>query len=147
MKMNRVIGKRWGILAGLFLSFAALAPAKDGRDFAGFYELTDVSELGDDYQLTFTARVFNYSDADVNNASLFLQDASEPGKTYATFTGVYMHDRENVRLSSLVTVPRREYKSWLQGRSPALEIQFTDPSGKTVRRRVELMQMPVGEEQ
>lgn len=147
MKMKSVIDKRWGILVGLFLLCAPLAPAKNGRDFAGFYELTDVSELGDGYQLTFTVRVFNYSDADVNNASLFLQDASEPGKTYAAFTGVYMHDRENVRLSSLVTVPRREYESWRQGRSPALEIQFTETGGKTVRRRVELLQMPVGEEQ
>ena len=135
-------------LACVFAAVLSLLPvrAKDGRDFAGFYELSDVSESGSTCQLTFTVRVFNYSDADVNNATLVLQDPLVPRAVYATFTGVEIRDRGNVRLSTQVTVPRREYESWLKGGSPALDVQYTSAEGKSLRRRVELSRMPVGEE-
>jgi hypothetical protein len=55
------------MVAGLVL-LAPINPgrATDGRDFAGFYEVSNVTDLGDTVRVTLTVRVRNYSDADVS---------------------------------------------------------------------------------
>ena len=140
--------ERVGILACLILLAASLAPAKDGRDFAGFYEVSEVMRFVDEFQVTLTVRVFNYSDADVNDATITLEDSFLPGEPYGSFiTPVYFQDRESVRLSDRFTIPRREYEGWQEGRTPRLTIEFMDADGNTLRRPVELAQMPLGKEE
>ena len=48
--------------------------ASGGRDFAGFYELSNVVEDVDFVSFTFTTRVFNYSGQDVADAIVLLED-------------------------------------------------------------------------
>jgi hypothetical protein len=133
----------------LCLAFGPGAPlaAKDGRDFAGSYDLTNVEQQGGTYQFTFRVRVFNYSDGEVTNATLFLQDSVQPGKTYAVFAGISLADRESVTLKRSITVPQREFESWRRGLPPRLEAQYRDAEGKSVRRKVELVRMPLGREE
>jgi hypothetical protein len=138
---------RWAIWLPLLLAIAAFpASAKNGRDFAGFYDLTQVTDLGEAFQVTFSVRLFNFGESDVDGATVTLADPLRPKKGYGAFQAVSLRQRERVRLNDLiVTVPRREYERWRQGGSPALQIEFTATDGTTVRRRVELSCRPLGQ--
>ena len=137
---------RLAILACLIVLAAMVAPAKDGRDFAGFYAVNNVTDLGEEVRVTLTVRVYNYSDADVTGATITLEDSLLPDKTYGSFTLVSIRDRESVRLSGDFTIPRREYDQWQEGDTPQLRIEFKDAAGNTVERLIELAPMPVEEE-
>jgi hypothetical protein len=138
---------RWGMWLPLVLAIAAVpASAKNGRDFAGYYDLTQVTDLGDAFQVTFSLRLFNFGDSDVDGATLTLADPLRRKQSYGAFQAVSVRQRERVRLNDLiVTVPRREYERWRQGGPPALQIEFTAADGQTVRRRVELSRQPLGQ--
>jgi predicted RecA/RadA family phage recombinase len=148
-------GKRGHAAHALFLlmgalGLLALAPrlaAVNGRDFAGSYDVTNATQSGDTYTLTFSARVFNYSGADVASATINLGDSVLAGQTYATFPGINISSRASAVVSSSVTIPAREYQSWQQGGTPYLTIQFTDTTGNNRLEAVELTRGPVGEGQ
>jgi hypothetical protein len=131
----------------LVLAIAAVpAQAKNGRDFAGYYDLTQVTDLGESFQVNFSVRLFNFGDADVDGATVTLADPLRPKKGYGAFQAVSVRRGERVRLNDLiVTVPRREYERWRQGAPPALQVEFTAADGQTIRRRVELSRRPLGQ--
>jgi hypothetical protein len=139
-------------LRAMFLSIllicllgAALAPAKDGRDFAGFYEVSNVTDLGEEVSLTLTVRIFNYSGGDVEGAIAVLSDAGKEDDAWGEYAGVSVAENQSTRLSADFTVSRQEYERWLSGSTPALRIEYQQP-GNAVRRMVELTALPVGEE-
>jgi len=128
----------WGV--------ASLAFSNAGPDFAGFYEVSNPTDVDVDIRIRLATRVFNLSGADVVNATLTLQDTILPGKDYGSFQNVLIRDRENVVLSADFIITRREYERWQAGGSPSLRIEYRDAAGNAVRKRVELIQMPVGAE-
>lgn len=139
---------RFGFLACVILLALGTAAAKDGRDFAGFYEVSEVVEFVEEFQVTLTVRVFNYSGTEVNGATVMLEDSFLPGEPYGSFiTPVYFQDRASVRLSDRFTIPRREYEGWQEGRTPRLTIEFMDADGNTLRRPIELAPMLLGEKE
>jgi hypothetical protein len=120
--------------------------AKNGRDFAGYYDLTQVTDLGETFQVSFSVRLFNFGDSDVDGATVTLVNPLRPKKSYGAFQAVSLRQRERVRLNDLiVNIPRREYERWRQGGPPALQIEFTAAGGQTIRRRVELSRQPLGQ--
>lgn len=136
------------LVAGLVL-LAPINPgqATDGRDFVGFYEVTNVADLGTDYRVTLTVRVFNYSDADVNNATVTLQDSAVATSDYGAYPSpVSIADRESIKLSADFTISREEYDRWQNGATPSLRTDYTDSAGNPVRRMIELSQGLVGKE-
>jgi len=136
------------LVAGLVL----LAPsnpgrATDGRDFAGFYALSNVADLGTDYRVTLAVRVFNYSDADVNDAIVTLQDSAVATSDYGAYPSpVSIADRESIQLSADFTISREEYDRWQEGRAPSLWIAYQGGEGTIVRHNVELIPGFVDEE-
>ncbi len=144
--------KRWyrvlALLAGPILTgglIITLKPvsAAGGRDFAGAYELSNITDLGDSMSLTFATRVFNYSDADVYGATVALDDSTRANQNYCSFSSVSIPDRGSIRLQCSITIPRREYDSWQNGAKPNLHIDVPNADGTTLRRMVELTQRPV----
>ncbi len=150
--MRRGIGSRakFAILGALGLMVAGLlfAPipsghATDGRDFAGFYEVINPTDLGNGtFRVTLTVRLFNYSDADVNNATVTLSGNVDPEANYGSFSGVSIADRDSTTLRADFTVPKEEYDFWQNGGCPALWIAFADSDGNNVRKKVELVFTP-----
>jgi len=134
---------RIAALAFLILGMSAVALAKDGRDFAGFYQLTNLSQQGDSYHATLNLRVFNFSEADIAGATLKLSSSLAADETYYSFTGVFVEDHNSVRLSGEVNIPREEYEMWRKGASPELQLVFTDDSGETRERKVEVSEKEV----
>jgi hypothetical protein len=116
-----------------------LIRATDGRDFAGFYSVSNVIDLGESVpvRLILNARITNYSDADVENATVTISGNVNPVE-YGAFTGISVADRGNVELSRELIIPREEYTFWLSGGAPALWIAYRDSSDDDALRRVEL---------
>src|SRR5436309_6201655 len=134
------------ILTGVFLSVSRPLAAADGRDFAGSYQLTDIVDQGDTVLATFTTRVFNYSDADVSDATLVLDSRLVSGQTYWSFPSVSIANRGSVRLRCTITIPRAEYNAWQQGARPNLHLDTANADGTSLRRIVELTRNLIGEE-
>lgn len=134
----------------LFFSLltAVSAAAEDGRDFAGFWKLGDITELPEEVSMTLTVHIHNYSGAEVVAAALILEDSRLPGETLATFLEVVdIQDGGSARASDTIIVPRREYEQWQQGARPLLRLEFLDPAGTAERRAVELTSVLVDEEE
>jgi hypothetical protein len=134
------------LLAGIVArGFWSVPPAHaiDGRDFAGFYQLSNVTELVDEVQLTFSVEVLNYSDAEVTNATVTLEVFPFIDPPYGSFPAVSMLDRESVALSSHFTIPAEEFDRWQVGANPSLFITYTGANGNLVKRAIELTPMLV----
>ena len=133
----------------VLLALAALpnaALAKDGRDFAGFYEVADTLDLGEEVRVTLRFRIFNYGDADVQGAIITLEDSLLLPASYGSFDFISIEQGNSVRLEKDFFIPQSEYDLWQSGATPRLSVQYTDASAITVHRSVELLKMLVGEE-
>src|SRR5579863_332596 len=109
----------------LVLLTALATFAKDGRDFAGYYSFSGVTQQSNEVKLTLTVQVFNYSDADIKQASVVLHQ-SDPGMTVqGAFPPVKVfHNQSDLRLSQEFSVPREEYQRWQNGLVPRLMVHF-----------------------
>ena len=146
MRRLGVSGSVLGMLACLILLTVRLAPAKEGIDFPGSYELSNATDLGEEFRVTLTVRVFNLSGAAVSGATITLEDQFLD-KESVLFRAVPIRDHESIKLSNDVTVSRAEYEHWQEGGTPRLRIEFKDAGGETVQGLIDLVDMPVGEEQ
>jgi len=149
MQSKRIYWARVNLALWLSVLVIMEAPAlgKSGRDFAGFYDVKNVVDLGPEVQLTLSVRLHNFSDSDVSDATVTLQDSLLRQNTYGSFPSVSLRNRESVRLSGEFTIPRREYERWQRGAAPNLTIEFQDAAGITVRRRIELARRPLVEKE
>jgi hypothetical protein len=141
----------------LAFCLAAVALAKDGRDFAGFYAVTNVHDLGDPQdssiaadrtakvELALTVQVQNNSDlGDLKEPVLALLGAGthlELGR----FTPIKLLPAgRDVIVSGQFTVTREEFKIWsLRGAGPRVVMIYQDPSGRTLRQTVQLSRRPM----
>lgn len=126
----------------LLLLSALTATAKDGRDFAGFYSVSDVVEQGDQLILTLHVQLFNNSDKDVKQAVLTLRRS--PGPALGTFQPVNLwRNHGEVRLAQQFVVPKHEFENWNRRSQPALMVVTRDASGQRHDRFVQLSRRPV----
>ena len=127
---------------------AALARAP--REFAGSYRILQTTNQGNQIEVRISLRVFNYSGAEVKDATISLQSSlpHPPGfgeaweKQQPCFQGVALHVNEPRPMKPLeetFTVPAREYQEWLKGAQPRFVVDYEDASGKPHHRAIELM--------
>jgi hypothetical protein len=127
--------------------------AKGAREFAGFYRIVQATNQGDRVEVRISLRVFNYSDADVQDATISLESSlpHPPGaaeaweKEQRTFQAVILrvNERQVLRpLEGTFIVPTREYQLWQKGAQPHFVIDYQDASGKPQHRVIELMRRP-----
>ena len=81
MRLTRLFAGGHVALFALIMLFTAAAGAKDGRDFAGYYSLTNVAEKGGAVELTLALQLFNYSGADLKQAVVTVRSSPGPGST------------------------------------------------------------------
>jgi hypothetical protein len=138
---------RNGWIVGVALVFAGLAcgglARGNGREFSGFYRISDASVSGETVSLTLTLRLFNHSGADVSNATVMLRDRIIPSQNYGTFASVKVPAGRAVQLSGTFQISQHEYQSWQQGRQPFLMIEYADAAGNKVRRPIEIARSPI----
>jgi hypothetical protein len=132
---------------------AARVLAKGAREFAGFYKILQATNQGDKVQVRISLRVFNYSEADVKDATISLESPlpHAPGageaweKEQPSLRGVALHVNERQvvpPLEATFTVTAGEYQRWLKGAGPHFVISYQDASGMPRHRAIELMRRP-----
>jgi hypothetical protein len=137
---------RAGILAlsALSILFTAPAGAKDGRDFAGHYSLTDVTEEGDQVELTLTLQLFNYSGADLKQGVVTVLPAPPAPGVLAKFAPIKLWRSGNdVVVSQQLTIASEEYKQWSTRIQPAVFIAYNDEEGHACLRSAQLRRLPM----
>lgn len=127
------------LVLGIYSLFVPQAHSANGRDFAGFYTLTDAAQAGQNYTITFTARVFNYSGANVTDATLELRDCPSPAAPCSSFPNINIDTKRSVHLSTKITIPAAFYAHWQHSGRPELVIEFTTADGEKRLEHVELM--------
>jgi hypothetical protein len=128
---------------GLLLCLALAALAKDGRDFAGFYALNNVSEQGDKVEFTMTVQVSNYSDlGDIKAPVIALLEAGSHAKLGEFSAVKTMPAKHDVIVSGKFTVSKLEFQSWSKHGSPQVVVIYED-SGRTLRQHVQLSRRPM----
>ena len=130
------------VVSILVLVVAGAAFASQGRDFAGPFALGTASPSNGQVTLNFSVRVYNYSGVDVSAATVTLQCQEQPNQVHATFNSVAIAATSSVKLLAQVTISQTEYDQWQRGRAPDLFIAYTDSSGASQRRKVELTPQP-----
>ena len=135
------------LTAFVVLFVSALATlAGDGRDFSGFYELSNVTEQVDDAWVTLTLELSNHRNTDCYNVTLTLENWLQPDQDFGTLSAASIGGGDSVRLSGNFLVPLEEYEGWQQGTPPRLRIEFSDAAGNPGMNMVELVMMPLPEE-
>jgi hypothetical protein len=127
-------------IAALFATLlltTVTAFAKDGRDFAGFYNVSHAKIHGDQVQLTLNLQVHNNGDADVSHAVITLRQHTGLDLVGATKPLGPLRLHDHVNLSQQFTISRREYESWSQGAPPELSIIYR-ANGKTWERSIQV---------
>jgi hypothetical protein len=129
------------LIALLLLPIAGLA--KDGRDFNGSYNVSNIVEQGDQLILTFQVDLFNHSDADLKHAVVTLRSFRPTPSPLAQFQAVPLwRNHGEVKLSQQVVIPRIEYERWQKGAQPALFVVYHDASGQRWERFAQLRNQP-----
>ncbi len=109
------------LTAGLL---AAAASAKDGRDFAGYFSLSDWQENDGQVAVTLVLRIFNYSGEGLENAVLTLRPRFSAAPV--DFAPIKQWpDRSDVTVSQRVTVSREEAQLWLHRLHPGIYVKYT----------------------
>jgi len=129
------------LLAMLLSSF--LSFAKDGRDFAGYYNVADATEQGDQVQVTLRVRVFNYSGQDIRQALVVLHQPAGLG-IYGVIKPIKMLPAlKDGKVSEQVTIPRHVYEQWQKGDSPEISLVYHDAQGTRWEKSIQVAPRPV----
>jgi hypothetical protein len=133
----------WIVLVTLIFLLGALPiSAKNGRDFSGFYTVTNVVDQGNQVLVTLHVRLFNHSDADVQQAVVALREGG--GGQLGTFHVLKTwRNGSEVRLIQQFVVPKRELQNWQHGGQPALMVVTHDANGQRYDRFVQMSRRAV----
>jgi hypothetical protein len=128
--------------AMVFVSVSAVA--KDGRDFAGHYSLTNVIEKGSQVELTLALQLFNYSGADLQQAVVTVRSSPPGPGVLATFAPIKLwRSGSEVVVRQQLTIAREEYLHWSTRTQPAVFIGYSDEDGHAYRRWAQLSRLPM----
>ncbi|MBV9300558.1 MAG: hypothetical protein JOY62_01070 [Acidobacteriaceae bacterium] len=141
-KRRRSLLAVWAAAFALGFTSFPLA-AEHGRNFAGEFQIRNVLDEGSAVKFDLHITVFNFSGADVNDATLTLADrrlerSPDSIEYRGSFTHISIRYRKSTELDGSFTVPVREYHEWQRGSVPNLVVTYTDESGKELRSSVEL---------
>jgi hypothetical protein len=142
-----------------------VAAAKDGRDFAGYYALSNVRDLGatqDSSQpaaeadraaadraakvrFTLTVRLSNNSDmGDIKKPVVALLESGPSHANLGKFGSVkVLPSKRDVTVSGQFTVSRAEFKSWAGRGTPKVIVLYKDETGRELRENVQLSRRPM----
>jgi len=105
----------------LLLALVVPALARYGRDFAGTYQVDNVSEDANVVHLTLTVKIFNNGDADIRNGAVALYDEQPRPRSLGGFPAIQIFKlHQEVTLKGQFDVPKIEYEHWKSGGQPNL---------------------------
>ncbi len=136
------VGAALSILLGLT---TVVATANNGRDFNGFFDVSDMQKQGDLVQVTLHLQLFNAGTEDVKSVVVTLVD-SDPSMTLrGSFVPVKVwKHQQRINLTQQFSVTQREYAEWMKGPGqPNLVILFEDSKGNSWHRGAQISRRPL----
>jgi|SRR5579859_463425 len=124
---------------------AISAPAKSGREFSGYFDISGVQEQGDLIQVTLHLKLFNHSDEDAKSVIVTLIDSSPA----MTFRGNFQplkvwKSHQFVDMSQEFTITKREFQEWMAPPAqPNVVILFQDSKGTSWQRGAQISRRPL----
>lgn len=129
----------------VLLFLAAGASAANGREFAGYFDVSDVEDQGDVVQLTLHLQLYNNGQDNERSVIIALQDSGPEMTLRGSFPPVKVWKvQQPLNLSKQLTVAKRDYDSWMAGASqPNLVIFFRDPKGHSWQQGAQVRLAPL----
>lgn len=133
-----LLSRTWIFIVTLIFLLGALPiSAKNGRDFSGFYTVSNVVDQGNQALVTLQVQLFNHSDADVQQAVVALRGIG--GGQLGTFHALKTwRNRSEVRMTQQFVVPKHEFQNWQHGGQPLLMVVTHDANGQRYDRFVQM---------
>lgn len=137
------------------LAFVLSSFAKDGRDFAGFYAVSNVIEASDNagktdrtakVEVTLAVQVFNNSDlGDIKAPVLALLESGPSHAMLGEFGAVkVLPAKHDVIVSGNFTMSKEAFQGWSRrGAGPKVVVMYRDDAGRTLRENVQLSRRPM----
>jgi len=141
--MRSTVFVRMAAIFAIFHFAALSAFAQDGREFAGYFSVGDVTHDGDFVHLTLNLQVFNYSSADIRQAVIKVHESGPGLAVHGSFRPIkLLSNKRDIKLRQQLTVPRHEYERWEMGIKPSLFMVYQDAAGHHWERSIELARRP-----
>jgi hypothetical protein len=120
------------------------AVAKDGRDFAGHYSLTNVNDQGSHVELTLALHLFNNSGADLQQAVVTVRPSHAGPDVLGTFAPIKLwRSGRDIVVRQQLTIPREQYQRWSTGTQPSVFIGYSTEDGRQLQRWAQLSRRPI----
>lgn len=140
---------RYAAISMAFIAWLVATPyglAEGGREFSGFYEISDVTDLGETVSMTLTLQIFNHRNTGVYDVTLTVLTSSEPDADFVTLISPFIGSMESDRLSGHLTLQSEDFERWEQGIPPAPRIEFSDAEGNRKTNMVDFGPSHLSEE-
>jgi hypothetical protein len=121
----------------------AAAYGKDGRNFAGHFNITGMTEVNDRVNVTVTLQIFNYSGADLQQAVVTIRESHPASGVINIFNPIAAWgDGKSVTLTGQVTITRDEYLQWTTHGQPNVSVAYRDAGGRQLEWTAQLSMRP-----
>jgi hypothetical protein len=133
-----------GVLASLlFASVAAIA--SNGREFSGYFDISDTQSQGDLVQVTLHLKLFNHGTGDAKSVIVTLVDPSPAMILRGSFRPLKVWKSQKfVEMSQQFTVTKREFGEWMAAPGqPNVVILYQDSAGQTWQKGAQLSRRPL----
>jgi hypothetical protein len=119
--------------------------ANNGRDFSGYFDVSNVQQQGELVQVTLHLQLFNHGDTDAKSVVVTLLDTSPSMILRGSFAPVKVwKHQQRLNLSQEFFVSQREYAEWMAAPGqPNVVILFQDAKGKTWSRGAQISHRPL----
>ena len=131
------------VLATLLLAIAA--PARSGRDFSGYFDVSGVHEQGDLVQVTLHLKLFNHGDTDARSVIVALMNSGPSMMLRGNFQPVKVWKSQRfLEISQEFSVSKQEYREWMMPPAqPNLIVMYQDSHGKSWQQGVQISHRPL----
>jgi hypothetical protein len=126
-------------VVGVLLLAALSVVGKDGRDFAGYFQLTDISENGDQVQVTLNLALVNESGVDLQQAVVVVRQSQPQAEVLGSSSPIESwRNGEEVKVAKRFTIGRKEYERWSTHGQPNVFVVYRGEDGQTWQRTAQL---------
>ena len=133
------------VVLTVFAAITANAVGSNGREFSGYFDLSDVQQQGDLVQVTLHLKLFNHGEADAHSVIVALIDSSPTMTVRGNFQPVKVwKSGQFIEMSQQFSVTQREFNEWMTTPiQPNLLVFFQDATGRTLQRGIQVSRRPL----
>ena len=132
------------VLLAMLVLTTVVGFGKDGRNFGGHYNITDVTQVGDRVQVTLSLQIFNYSGEELKQAVVTLRESHPASGVIDTFDPIpAWRSEKSITLRRQVTITRDEYRRWTTKGQPNVFVIYRDADGRQFEWTAQLSLRPM----